>query len=186
MPPSSATQRLLRELKENTASPNEALLHLGPISEDDLFTWEAVLKGVKGTPYEGTPSPSLKTMLPNQRKQANPENLNRRPLVPHNPDPTNIPVIPTSHNIHNPNLAPEHLLHNRRNLSYAADRRALEPRLHALVDAERCAPASDGPEARVTVECGCCGVVARWGYSGVGECCEVFYEGGEVEGEGLS
>jgi peroxin-4 len=53
MPPSSTTQRLLRELKEYTNNPNEALLHLGPIDEDDLYTWEAVLKGVKGTPYEG-------------------------------------------------------------------------------------------------------------------------------------
>lgn len=53
MPPASTTQRLLRELKDYTNSPNEALLHLGPIDEDDLFTWEAVLKGVKGTPYEG-------------------------------------------------------------------------------------------------------------------------------------
>ncbi|KAL4873927.1 hypothetical protein BDV12DRAFT_158765 [Aspergillus spectabilis] len=52
MPPSSTTQRLLRELKDYSTSPNEALLHLGPINEDDLFTWEAVLKGVKGTPYE--------------------------------------------------------------------------------------------------------------------------------------
>ncbi|KAL3433842.1 ubiquitin-conjugating enzyme/RWD-like protein [Aspergillus tetrazonus] len=52
MPPSQTTTRLLRELKEYTASPNEALLHLGPTNEDDLFHWEAVLKGVKGTPYE--------------------------------------------------------------------------------------------------------------------------------------
>ncbi|KAL4920672.1 ubiquitin-conjugating enzyme/RWD-like protein [Aspergillus aurantiobrunneus] len=52
MPPSSATQRLLQELKQYAGSPNEALLHLGPVNEDDLFTWEAVLKGVKGTPYE--------------------------------------------------------------------------------------------------------------------------------------
>lgn len=54
MPPSSTTQRLLRELKDYTNSPNEALLHLGPVDEDDLLHWEAVLKGVKGTPYEGT------------------------------------------------------------------------------------------------------------------------------------
>lgn len=54
MPPASTTQRLLRELKDYTNSPNEALLHLGPIDEDDLFNWEAVLKGIKGTPYEGS------------------------------------------------------------------------------------------------------------------------------------
>jgi len=49
----SATQRLLRELTEYTKSPNDALLRLGPTSDDDLLHWEAVLKGVRGTPYEG-------------------------------------------------------------------------------------------------------------------------------------
>ncbi|PYH89497.1 UBC-like protein [Aspergillus ellipticus CBS 707.79] len=53
MASSSTTHRLLRELKDYTNSPNEALLHLGPVDEDDLLHWEAVLKGVKGTPYEG-------------------------------------------------------------------------------------------------------------------------------------
>lgn len=52
-PSSSTTQRLLRELKEYSKNPNEALLHLGPVNDDDLLHWEAVLKGVKGTPYEG-------------------------------------------------------------------------------------------------------------------------------------
>ncbi|KAL2222454.1 putative ubiquitin conjugating enzyme [Thermoascus aurantiacus ATCC 26904] len=52
-PSSSTTQRLLRELKEYAKNPNEALLHLGPVSDEDLLHWEAVLKGVKGTPYEG-------------------------------------------------------------------------------------------------------------------------------------
>jgi hypothetical protein len=52
-PSSSTTKRLIRELNEYSNSPNEALLHLGPVSDDDLLHWEAVLKGVKGTPYEG-------------------------------------------------------------------------------------------------------------------------------------
>jgi len=49
----TATQRLLRELNEYKRSPNDVLLHLGPASDDDLLHWEAVLKGVRGTPYEG-------------------------------------------------------------------------------------------------------------------------------------
>ncbi|GAB1198027.1 ubiquitin-conjugating enzyme/RWD-like protein [Aspergillus pseudonomiae] len=53
MASSSTTKRLLRELKDYTNNPNEALLHLGPVDSDDLLHWEAVLKGVKGTPYEG-------------------------------------------------------------------------------------------------------------------------------------
>ncbi|KAI9925464.1 hypothetical protein ASPWEDRAFT_112708 [Aspergillus wentii DTO 134E9] len=52
-PPVSTSQRLIRELKEYTKNPNEVLLHLGPVDDDDLLRWEAVLKGVKGTPYEG-------------------------------------------------------------------------------------------------------------------------------------
>ena len=52
-PSSQTTQRLLRELKDYAKSPNEALLHLGPVDEEDLLRWEAVLKGVNGSPYEG-------------------------------------------------------------------------------------------------------------------------------------
>ncbi|OQE28501.1 hypothetical protein PENSTE_c003G05684 [Penicillium steckii] len=52
-PSGQTTQRLLRELKDYSKSPNEALLHLGPVDEEDLLRWEAVLKGVNGSPYEG-------------------------------------------------------------------------------------------------------------------------------------
>ena len=50
----STTTRLLKELQDYTSNPNEALLHLGPINDEDLLHWEAVLKGVNGTPYEGS------------------------------------------------------------------------------------------------------------------------------------
>ncbi|KAF9887721.1 hypothetical protein FE257_009674 [Aspergillus nanangensis] len=49
----STTKRLLKEMKQYTDNPNEVLLHLGPVDEDNLLHWEAVLKGVDGTPYEG-------------------------------------------------------------------------------------------------------------------------------------
>lgn len=52
-PSASTTKRLIRELNDYAKSPNEALLHLGPINDTDLLRWEAVLKGIKGTPYEG-------------------------------------------------------------------------------------------------------------------------------------
>ena len=52
-PSGNTTQRLIRELKEYHKTPNESLLHLGPVDEEDLLHWEAVLKGVDGTPYEG-------------------------------------------------------------------------------------------------------------------------------------
>ncbi|EFE37583.1 hypothetical protein TRV_07761 [Trichophyton verrucosum HKI 0517] len=50
--PASTTKRLLRELKEYSKSPNDALLSLAPVSDDDLLHWEAVLKGVPDSPYE--------------------------------------------------------------------------------------------------------------------------------------
>ncbi|DAA77516.1 TPA_exp: Uncharacterized protein A8136_6062 [Trichophyton benhamiae CBS 112371] len=50
--PASTTKRLLRELKEYSKAPNDALLSLAPVSDDDLLHWEAVLKGVPDSPYE--------------------------------------------------------------------------------------------------------------------------------------
>lgn len=52
-PSTQTTQRLLRELKDYAKSPNEALLHLGPVDEENLLRWEAVLKGVDESPYQG-------------------------------------------------------------------------------------------------------------------------------------
>lgn len=66
-PSSNTTQRLIRELKEYHKTPNESLLHLGPVDEENLLHWEAVLKGVEGTPYEGKPDTTCRpphTTLP--------------------------------------------------------------------------------------------------------------------------
>ncbi|EXJ83230.1 peroxin-4 [Capronia coronata CBS 617.96] len=48
--PANALKRLTRELQDLHTTPCDAVLHLGPVSEDDLFSWEAVLKG----PYDHT------------------------------------------------------------------------------------------------------------------------------------
>jgi peroxin-4 len=50
----TTTKRLIQELKDYQKDPNEALLHLGPASDDELMEWTAVMKGVEGTAYEGT------------------------------------------------------------------------------------------------------------------------------------
>ena len=50
----STSKRLIQELKDYQQDPNEALLELGPISDDELMQWRAVLKGVEGTAYDGT------------------------------------------------------------------------------------------------------------------------------------
>ncbi|RPA93091.1 ubiquitin-conjugating enzyme [Choiromyces venosus 120613-1] len=49
----SSTTRVMNELSNYRKEPNPALESLGPVSEDDLFHWNAVLKGPEGTPYEG-------------------------------------------------------------------------------------------------------------------------------------
>lgn len=49
----SVTKRLLKELSAVQKDPNPALESLHPIHEDDLFHWEAVLKGPPDSPYDG-------------------------------------------------------------------------------------------------------------------------------------
>lgn len=50
-PPS--TKRLLQELKNNAEEPSPILQSLGPVPEAEILHWEAVMKGVLGTAYEG-------------------------------------------------------------------------------------------------------------------------------------
>lgn len=49
----SPVKRLLTELNTYQSDPNEALEHLGPVNEDELMHWTAVMRGVPGTAYEG-------------------------------------------------------------------------------------------------------------------------------------
>lgn len=55
----STSKRLIQELKDYQKDPNEALLHLGPASDDELMEWTAVMTGVEGTAYEGMSTPCL-------------------------------------------------------------------------------------------------------------------------------
>jgi peroxin-4 len=54
----SPVKRLLTELQTYQSNPNEALLELGPVDDDELMHWRAVMKGVPGTAYEGNTSTS--------------------------------------------------------------------------------------------------------------------------------
>ncbi|OCK79365.1 ubiquitin-conjugating enzyme [Lepidopterella palustris CBS 459.81] len=47
------TKRLLNELQTYQSDPNDALVELGPVSDNELTHWTAVMKGVPGTAYEG-------------------------------------------------------------------------------------------------------------------------------------
>lgn len=51
--PPSSTKRLLHELQSYTSDPNPALLHLGPVGESQILHWDAIMKGVEGSAYEG-------------------------------------------------------------------------------------------------------------------------------------
>lgn len=48
-----AIKRLLHEIRSQTQDPAPFLLSLGPVSDGKLLIWEAVLKGVPNTAYEG-------------------------------------------------------------------------------------------------------------------------------------
>ena len=64
----SAPKRLLHELRSYQEEPNPALVLLRPARDDDLFVWDAVLRGVPETAYEGVcrylARPSLAMPLP--------------------------------------------------------------------------------------------------------------------------
>lgn len=46
-----ASKRLFQEYKNITSSPPDGIT-AGPISEDDIFIWEALIQGPDGTPFE--------------------------------------------------------------------------------------------------------------------------------------
>ena len=51
----SPIKRLLNELNTYQSDPNDALDYLGPVNDDELMHWTAVMRGVVGTAYEGIP-----------------------------------------------------------------------------------------------------------------------------------
>jgi ubiquitin-conjugating enzyme E2 G2 len=52
MASSTAHRRLLQEYRALTNNPPEGIT-AGPVSEDDLLYWEALIQGPEGTPFEG-------------------------------------------------------------------------------------------------------------------------------------
>lgn len=49
---STAHRRLLQEYKMLTNNPPDGIT-AGPVSEDDMLHWEALIQGPEGTPFEG-------------------------------------------------------------------------------------------------------------------------------------
>ncbi|KAJ8133030.1 hypothetical protein O1611_g601 [Lasiodiplodia mahajangana] len=52
MAQATAHRRLLGEYKALSTNPPEGIA-AGPINEDDMFVWEALIQGPEGTPFEG-------------------------------------------------------------------------------------------------------------------------------------
>jgi len=52
MASTTAQRRLIQEYKALTKNPPEGIT-AGPVSEDDLLYWEALIQGPEGTPFEG-------------------------------------------------------------------------------------------------------------------------------------
>jgi ubiquitin-conjugating enzyme E2 G2 len=48
----SASKRLFKEYKSLSSDPPEGIT-AGPVSEDDMFVWEALIQGPEDTPFEG-------------------------------------------------------------------------------------------------------------------------------------
>jgi ubiquitin-protein ligase len=65
------TKRLLHELRSYEKDPSDALLHLGPINDQELNHWTAVLKGLPDTAYQSnfTNHSTLPLHLSNQEYQ---------------------------------------------------------------------------------------------------------------------
>ena len=128
MASSSRTQgpikRLLTELQTYQSDPNEALLELGPVNDDELMSWRAVMKGVPGTAYEGTQVPS-RPQLEAVHLLAHPScpihastltHRRRWALAPPHLHPLHLPFDPSDHKILNSNLPPQRRLPHRRDL----------------------------------------------------------------------
>lgn len=52
MAASVAQRRLLQDYRALTNNPPDGIT-AGPVSEDDLYNWEALIQGPEGTPFEG-------------------------------------------------------------------------------------------------------------------------------------
>ncbi|MCJ1290660.1 Ubiquitin-conjugating enzyme E2 7 [Xylographa soralifera] len=47
-----ASRRLFSEFRALTTDPPDGII-AGPVNEDDIFNWEALIQGPEGTPFEG-------------------------------------------------------------------------------------------------------------------------------------
>lgn len=51
--------RLMKEYRDLTADPLQDTITAGPVSEDNMLEWEALIQGPEGTPYVRPTHPYL-------------------------------------------------------------------------------------------------------------------------------
>lgn len=54
----------MKEYRDLTADPLQGTITAGPVDEDNMLEWEALIQGPEGTPYVRiSPSPSLASLI---------------------------------------------------------------------------------------------------------------------------
>jgi len=153
----SPTKRLLQELQAYQSDPNDALVQLGPVSDDELMHWAAVMKGVQGTAYEGGRW-KLDIRIPSNYPLAPPEIKFITPICHPNVNfkvsPSPVPSLLLS--------SPNNPISDRRDLPRPAQNQ-LEPRLHNFDDLDLHQPAPDVRGARLAAEYRYCAAVSPGG-----------------------
>jgi hypothetical protein len=105
------TKRLLHELRSYEKDPSDALLHLGPINDQELTHWTAILKGSPDTAYQSKLTSQL-TLL------THPTNLGSRwPLETQHHNPRHLPQQTSHNNLHHSNLSSKCPFQNWRDMS---------------------------------------------------------------------
>ena len=141
-----ATKRLMTELQSYQKDPNAELLDLGPVDEEDVMHWRAVMKGVDGTAYEGTSIESPPFLHRHQRILKHPLNTPltspRRHMAPRHPHPSLLPQLAAHHPLHHAHLPPQRRLQDGRDLPRPAQDK-LDARIHHRDDHDERTPAVD-------------------------------------------
>ena len=106
-----ATKRLIKELDAYHRDPSPALRELQPVSDDDLFNWNAVLRGPEGTAYEGIYRTTFQNMC-----TASILIHSRWSLHPLNLYPLQLPILTAQYPLSNTLLPPKRQLQDRRDL----------------------------------------------------------------------
>lgn len=152
-PPS--LRRVLNELQNYPKDPSANLLQLGPPNEANSLHWEAVMRGVPGTPYEYGLW-KLDVQIPDNYPNAPPAVRFVTPICHPN---VNFKVRVWGGRVHGWQMMLTRCRLDRRDLPRFAQER-VDADIYYFYDARRCASDADGSGAGKSAECGCCCALA--------------------------